>query len=478
MTIEHRLLANDPTQSQHGIVHQTVANAAALAAVVTTATDVSQGRVFYQTDTGQRWVAKTVGAGATFELLTQYPTGLRESSGPTNLDIGALPNPSILTRVGTAIVAATFSAGLSLAAGVLTLADVSNTTKGAVPAITAANAVPLSNGGGTAVTWTALSGGGSPVGTSRTISTTAPLAGGGDLSANRTLTVATVSNTSSGVAPQTNGTLGQALLSAAAAGTPTWGTDFGANDLTSSGNLLIGPTSRATTGAIRVAGAQNILVALNTGAANRVVLSFGVTSTDAITLGDTTQGSYRILSSGQQDAYIGTTRITSLGTSAWNIRPDGASDFTIQMTATAMIALNGVTSGSIRNISFFSAAINWNSGNRLLFVTTATAVPVANPAGGSYFYADPTTQALVWITPGGTQAMGTTAIATTVTGAAGSALVGSANCLRWESNKLGLYNSAPVALQTVTGSRGGNAALADLLTKLATLGAIVDGTSA
>jgi hypothetical protein len=43
---------------------------------------------------------------------------------------------------------------------------------------------------------------------------------------------------------------------------------------------------------------------------------------------------------------------------------------------------------------------------------------------------------------------------------------------------IGFYAAAPVAQATVTGSRGGNAALADLLTKLANLGLIVDGTSA
>lgn len=43
---------------------------------------------------------------------------------------------------------------------------------------------------------------------------------------------------------------------------------------------------------------------------------------------------------------------------------------------------------------------------------------------------------------------------------------------------VGFYGTAAVAQQTVTGSRGGNAALADLLTKLATLGLIVDGSSA
>lgn len=46
------------------------------------------------------------------------------------------------------------------------------------------------------------------------------------------------------------------------------------------------------------------------------------------------------------------------------------------------------------------------------------------------------------------------------------------------SNKLGFHGATPVAQQTVTGSRGGNAALADLLTKLANLGLIVDSTSA
>lgn len=45
------------------------------------------------------------------------------------------------------------------------------------------------------------------------------------------------------------------------------------------------------------------------------------------------------------------------------------------------------------------------------------------------------------------------------------------------TQKLGFHGATPVAKQTVTGSRGGNAALADLLTKLANLGLIVDSTS-
>jgi hypothetical protein len=43
---------------------------------------------------------------------------------------------------------------------------------------------------------------------------------------------------------------------------------------------------------------------------------------------------------------------------------------------------------------------------------------------------------------------------------------------------LGLYSAAAVSKQTVTGSRGGNAALADLLSELAEVGAITDSSSA
>lgn len=43
---------------------------------------------------------------------------------------------------------------------------------------------------------------------------------------------------------------------------------------------------------------------------------------------------------------------------------------------------------------------------------------------------------------------------------------------------IGFYGATPASKPTVTGSRGGNAALADLLTELATLGLITDSSSA
>lgn len=46
------------------------------------------------------------------------------------------------------------------------------------------------------------------------------------------------------------------------------------------------------------------------------------------------------------------------------------------------------------------------------------------------------------------------------------------------ANTLGFHGATPVVKQEVAGSRGANAALADLLTKLAALGLITDSTTA
>jgi hypothetical protein len=50
--------------------------------------------------------------------------------------------------------------------------------------------------------------------------------------------------------------------------------------------------------------------------------------------------------------------------------------------------------------------------------------------------------------------------------------------LRLSTTGIGYHGTAPTAKPTITGSRGGNAALADLLTKLAATGFLTDGTSA
>ena len=54
----------------------------------------------------------------------------------------------------------------------------------------------------------------------------------------------------------------------------------------------------------------------------------------------------------------------------------------------------------------------------------------------------------------------------------------SVHTLNGVSNTLGFHGATAVAKQTVAGSRGGNAALANLMTALATLGLFTDGTTA
>lgn len=260
--------------------------------------------------------------------------GITESSSDDELDIGAISDGQFLRRVGAFIVGVTLAAsnvvndstvtGVTVTAALntlntaiagfvpttrtisttsplagggdlsanrtLTIADLSNTSKGVPPAITAGTAALVSDAGGTTSSWASISGGGSPVGTSRTISTTAPLSGGGDLSANRTLTVAAISNTSSGVAPQTNGTAGQALLATATA--TTWGTDFQANNLTTSGVYVASSNTHAmsvgttlpTTGSYRWQHGTTIYGRNNAGSADRLLIDWGVTATDNLHL--------------------------------------------------------------------------------------------------------------------------------------------------------------------------------------------------
>lgn len=55
---------------------------------------------------------------------------------------------------------------------------------------------------------------------------------------------------------------------------------------------------------------------------------------------------------------------------------------------------------------------------------------------------------------------------------------GAVHTIDGSGNKLGFHGATSVAKQTITGSRASGAALADLLTKLATVGLFTDGTSA
>ncbi len=69
-------------------------------------------------------------------------------------------------------------------------------------------------------------------------------------------------------------------------------------------------------------------------------------------------------------------------------------------------------------------------------------------------------------------------LGTTTDGMTAGGSLAIAKDLAHRGTLVGFYNTAPVAKPTVTGSRGGNAALASLLTALATLGLVTDSTNA
>lgn len=330
--IEHRTLGNNDTK-MHGIVKKSVANAAALAALTISADDIAQKIVIRQLDTDQLWVPVSV--APTFKLLDSIGTG----------------TDALLARVSNAIVAATLGTGLSFAGGTLSLSEVSNTAQGVLPAITAANAVPLSNGGGTAAVWTALSGGGSPVGTTRTINTTSPLTGGGDLSANRTFAVNTVSNTTSGVVVQVPGTVGLALISSATAA--AWGTDFGANNLTTTGSLLVGSTV-ASAGSLRLSNTGDIRIRNSGNTADIVVFA----------------GSSALLQFGQSTGTVPTMELRASTVTAF-----GGTQQVFQ-TSSANLKF------SVANVTFDNVVVApmWN---QLVMTTAGTAQPMQLAAQGN-----------------------------------------------------------------------------------------------
>lgn len=69
-------------------------------------------------------------------------------------------------------------------------------------------------------------------------------------------------------------------------------------------------------------------------------------------------------------------------------------------------------------------------------------------------------------------------LGTTTDGMTAGGSIAIAQDLAHRGSKAGFYNATPATKQAVSGSRGGNAALASLITALATVGLITDSTSA
>lgn len=152
------------------------------------------------------------------------------------------------------------------------------------------------------------------------------------------------------------------------------------------------------------------------------------------------------------------------GTSRWQMRVAGGSNELGQLGAVA-----GLTS-----MSFGMGGTSAGNGSYIISRSTGTIE----------FYCGTTSIFAGQFDAAGDFKVNNTTASTTTTsgcatfaggiGVAGQATLASARIV----GNIGFYNTAPAAKPTVTGSRGGNAALASLLTALANLGLITDSTTA
>lgn len=113
--------------------------------------------------------------------------------------------------------------------------------------------------------------------------------------------------------------------------------------------------------------------------------------------------------------------------------------------------LNKSAGGTVTGATTFATTLTVSSGG-----VTVTAGGLTVSAGGANITGTITNTGGLSVASGGASITGTVVL----------------------NGNLGFYNSAAVAKQTVSGSRGGNAALASLLTALATVGLVTDSSSA
>jgi hypothetical protein len=235
--------------------------------------------------------------------------------------------------------------------------------------------------------------------TTRTLTTTSPLRidgiGSADLSANRTLTVLDVSNTSSGVAPQHAGAadVGKALIATATGS--TWSANFQAQDITTTGVVRFGFTPVASTGLMRVgngwtayfrnfANTADLLgISLGNGGATDTCVfgSFGAAGAPSSVFTQR-NGVGSLLQSGTTVLQWGSAGITVVTTGA------GVFNFTLS----GQIQQNGVTlfgwpNSPNRNLSIYGdGSQNYQTGEKIVAVLDRIAEPTAGTAGMYFFY--------------------------------------------------------------------------------------------
>ena len=208
-------------------------------------------------------------------------------------------------------------------------------------------------------------------------------------------------------------------------GTIATGSSFSASSLGSSGTLTAG-------------GATSLLSTLSVSGAATLASTLAVTGTTALSAGLT----------GTTAAFTSTVRsegTLTVGTAA-GVHQDLDTDETIWFNGATQLGKVGMTTSSVWYIHLGSPIEN-------------AIVATYNGSVDLYFNNSKVFETI----SSGAKTNGTHQIT---------------GNLDHDGSNVGFYNTAPAAKQTVTGSRGGNAALASLLTGLAAIGLITDSSSA
>jgi hypothetical protein len=196
------------------------------------------------------------------------------------------------------------------------------------------------------------------------------------------------------------------------------------------------------------------------------------TGTGLVTINPATAGAMDNVTIGATTAKAGTFTQLSIGGST-----TGIADF---RTSTGAVVVAGRLSNAaatsqpgayaVYSPNASGTVLLWNQWRSVVATATAgseaSSMIFSTRVAGSFVDA-------VTISSGGSLLVGTSTDGMTANGS-----VAIAKDLAHRGTLLGFYNTSPASKQTVTGSRGGNAALASLLTALATTGLITDSSTA
>lgn len=227
--------------------------------------------------------------------------------------------------------------------------------------------------------------------------------------------------------------------------------------------LELGTGTLSATGSIRHANATTMVAARNAASTADIAI-LATDATNNVTLGDAANAA-RVKIAGATAVQIAmSTPVLEIGTT----NTSGVGDVRFQ-AATARVLLGLRNNGNTADISavatdtsgnlwFGSDNANGNQATALIFNQAS--------AGNMLFRSNNTTKLTI---SGSANTLNNTTV---------DIQSGGTSRIKTDGTGIGFFATAPATKQTVTGSRGANAALASLLTALATYGIVTDSSSA